>query len=95
MYIDDIIKAYEYTIEHLPAGVYNFGTGETVMVKELAEAIISLTGSESEIVYIEPRPGEVQRLCCDITKVKSYGWEPETKLYRDLQKYLDWYSAKS
>lgn len=39
--------------------VIDLGTGIPVTVKELAELIIKLTGSKSEIIYKNMRPGEV------------------------------------
>jgi len=91
MYIDDIIQAYDFVIHHLPSGVYNFGTGKAYKVKYIAEQIIKLTRSTSKIVHIEDRAGEVQRLCCDISKVSKYGFKPTTEFDRDLKKYVEWY----
>jgi nucleoside-diphosphate-sugar epimerase len=90
MYIDDIIQAYEFAIK-LPSGVYNFGTGKCYTIKEIAQKIKWIAESSSDIVHIAPRAGEVQRLCCDISKVKKYGFHPKTDFDRDLKKYMEWY----
>lgn len=94
MYIDDIVGAYDF-IKFCPAGVYNFGTGVTQKIRDIAEKILRLDKNEdSEIIHIEPRAGEVQRLCCDITKVTKLGWDPETNFDRDLEKYIRWYNER-
>ena len=90
MYIDDIIQAYYFAMG-MDRGVYNFGTGETFKIKEIAEMIIKYTGSKSKIVHVAPRAGEVERLCCDISKARNEGFSPTTDFYRDLKKYVDWY----
>jgi len=93
MYIDDIIKAYEFAMD-LPSGVYNFGTGETQTISRIANRIKVHTDSESQIMHVEARAGEVQRLCCDITKARSHGFEPSTVFDRDLLRYINWYKER-
>ena len=93
MYIDDIVQAYKFAIDRLPADVYNFGTGKTEFISDIAFKIRALTGSKSRVVKIKPRAGEVKRLCCDITKVKKFGFRPNTDFNRDLKKYVDWYKT--
>ena len=51
-----------------------------------------MTNSKSEIIYREPRAGEVERLCCSIVKAKKYGFYPKTDFIKDLGKYVRWYS---
>ena len=90
MHISDAMKAYEIAM-CLPSGtVVNFGTGKTIVIKELAEQIIKLTGSQSRIIVGPPRKGEVQRLCADITKAKTYGFAPQTNFDEHLKEYIEW-----
>jgi len=92
MYIDDIVSAYDFAIHKLPRGVYNFGTGKTVKIKEVAQKVIQhVINEDAEIVYGPARAGEVQRLCCDTTKVKSFGWTSKTNFDYDLERYVKWY----
>lgn len=93
MYIDDIIRAYEFAMK-MPRGIYNFGTGDTQTVLEMANRITILTKSKSPIIKIESRAGEVQRLCCDIGKVSKLGWKPITDFDRDLKKYIKWFTME-
>jgi len=88
MYITDALRGYELAFGY--TGPLNIGTGQTISINELAEMIIELTNSKSKIVYVEPRPGEVQRLCADITRAKSLGFEPETDFKKHLAKYVAW-----
>lgn len=94
MYIDDIMQAYSFAIEKLPAGVYNFGTGTAYTINDIAKRIVDITRSKSEIFHVAARAGEVERLCCDIAKAKSCGFIPTTDFDRDLTKYLDWYGKQ-
>jgi len=56
--------------------------------------IIDLSGQHGKIkpAFVEPRPGEVQRLLSDNSKVKKLlGWTPKYSLEDGLAKLLDWY----
>ncbi len=91
MYIDDICQAYNFAI-NLPSGVYNFGTGKCFTIESISKLIVDyITPTQSKVVHLEPRAGEVQRLCCDISKVSELGFVPNTDFKRDLYKYIDWY----
>lgn len=89
IYVTDALKGYEIASRH--TGVLNIGSGQTVSVNEIAEKIIKLTDSKSEIIHVDPRPGEVQRLCADITRAKSLGFLPETNFDTHLKSYISWY----
>jgi len=94
MYIDDIVQAYKFAIDKLPAGVYNFGTGKTQTINSIAAKISNFVKQKAPITHVVARAGEVQRLCCDITKVKSFGFVPNTDFDRDLERYINWYWSR-
>ena len=90
MHIKDALQAYNLAL-NLPSGsVVNFGTGKTVTVNEIAQAVLDITKSDSQIIHVDARRGEVQRLCADITKAKSLGFDPKTDFKSDLEAYISW-----
>jgi len=93
MYIEDAVNGYKLCMEDesFLGTAVNIGTGTTITIKELAEIIIEITGSKSSIRHIEPRPGEVQRLCADTSLAKKHGFESVTDFEKDLYKYVKWY----
>jgi len=92
MEVRDALRGYELCVEkELWGRPINIGTGKTIKIKKLAEMIKEITGSKSPIVHKDPRPGEVQRLCADITMAKGLGFEPTTNFEEDLKKYINWY----
>ena len=89
-YIDDAIDGYLLS-ESLPAGeIVNTGFGVDHKIIDIGKAIIDICGSKSNIVFADPRPGEVHKLRSNIDKLKSYGFVPENSLREGLQKYIDW-----
>ena len=89
MYIQDALRGYELASNY--RGVINIGSGCDISINYLAEKIIALTGSKSEIKHINPRPGEVMRLCADITKARSLGFNGETDFDKHLAEYIAWH----
>lgn len=74
----------------------NVGSGREISIGELAKLIISLIGSEAEIVSedLRRRPvnSEVERLLCDNTLIKKLtGWKPEISLKEGLIKTVEWF----
>jgi nucleoside-diphosphate-sugar epimerase len=87
--VKDAIRAYEFCAMNPTAGeVYNVGSGKTITINELADLIIKLTKSKSNIIHEEPRPGEVRRLCADMGKIKKLGFSLEGDFEKDLSEYV-------
>lgn len=89
MHISDALAGYELAARH--RGVLNIGTGKTVSINALAKKIVRMTGSPSRIVHVDPRPGEVQRLCAGIGRARRLGFKPSTDFDLDLATYIEWY----
>lgn len=72
--------------------IYNLGNPQEFTVLELAELVKKLTGSSSEVAFVEKLPeDDPLRRCPDITKAKEeLGWEPKIKLEDGLKKLIDY-----
>lgn len=76
----------------LKTDVFNLGTGQTITINELARVIKELTNTESEIIHVPPRIGDVRDCKADITKLKSVlGYTPSADFKGDLKEYLEWF----
>ena len=73
-------------------GPINMGNPVEITVRTLAEKIISLTGSSSEISFRPlPQDDPMQR-CPDITRAReTLGWEPRIQLEAGLGKTIDYF----
>jgi dTDP-glucose 4,6-dehydratase len=88
-YVDDLIRgiyALAESGEHLPV---NLGNPNEFTLLELAEIMLKLTGSKSEIVY-EALPVDDPKIRQpDITRARQVlGWEPEIELEDGLRRML-------
>jgi len=61
-------------------------------MRELAEVVVELTGSTSEIVTVPmpaEREGDPMQRCPDISLISStYGWTPQVSLRNGLEKMI-------
>ena len=88
-YVDDLVRGIlqlAESREHLPV---NLGNPDEKTLLELAEIILRLTGSPSEIVYEALPVDDPQVRQPDITRAKQIlGWEPEIGLDEGLRRTL-------
>lgn len=61
-------------------GVFNVGYGEALTVLELAQRIIALAGSRSEIRFAPPRAGDVRHSRASVSKLWAAGFHPVSSL---------------
>jgi dTDP-glucose 4,6-dehydratase len=88
-YVDDMIKGIyllAMSKEHAPI---NLGNPKEFTILELAETVIRVTGSRSEIVYEALPIDDPQTRQPDITLAKEIlGWKPEIELEEGLRRML-------
>jgi dTDP-glucose 4,6-dehydratase len=88
-YVDDMIRglvALAESKEHLPV---NLGNPDEKTLLELAETIIRLTDSSSEIVFQALPVDDPQVRQPDITRAKQLlGWEPDVELEDGLRRTI-------
>jgi dTDP-glucose 4,6-dehydratase len=88
-YVDDLVRGLyllAQSEEHLPM---NLGNPNEFTILELAETVLRVTGSGSEIVYEALPVDDPQTRQPDITRAKEIlGWEPEIELEQGLRRLL-------
>lgn len=96
-YVDDLVEGIAKAMFVLgtTGEIFNLGNPDEFTIKELAEKIIKLTDSKSEIEYSGTfREDDPMRRQPDITKAKEIlGWEPKTDLEAGLQKTIEFYKS--
>ncbi len=89
-FVDDLITgilALAFSAEHEPV---NIGNPEEFTLLELAEMVVELTGSKSEIVFEALPVNDPQQRRPDITRARELlGWEPAIELREGLTRLLD------
>ncbi len=95
-YVDDLVEGFLRMMDTGPdfPGPINLGNPNEFTIRELAEAVLELTGSKSELVR-EPLPQDDPRQRQpDISLAKkSLDWEPKTQLREGLTKTIKYFDA--
>jgi dTDP-glucose 4,6-dehydratase len=90
-YVEDEVRGFLALLDSDLVGPVNIGNPSEFSILELAELVIEVTNSTSEIVY-EPLPVDdpTQRRP-DITRARTQlGWEPRIELREGLTRTAEW-----
>lgn len=97
-YVKDAIRATAKLMETAEAvgEIFNVGNTDEIQIRDLAQKVIELTGSDSKIEYISYESAygsgfeDMKRRVPDITKINNLiGWRPEMQLDELLQKVIE------
>jgi UDP-glucuronate decarboxylase len=88
--VDGLVK-----IMNAPRGkemmIYNLGSNHEISIRELAEKIITLTGSSSRINHIAARHNDPRRKMPNLSRArKELRWEPATSLNEGLKRTVEY-----
>jgi len=95
-YVDDLINGFVTFMNHEPAttGPINLGNPNEFTIKELAETVIKLTNSKSELISNPLPKDDPKQRQPDITNTKKLlGWEPKIQLEEGLKKTIGFFET--
>ena len=95
-YVDNLIEAFVRLMDTDDdfLGPVNLGNPVEFTIKELAEKVVEMTGSKSELVY-KPLPADdpMQRKPDISLAREKMGWEPDVQLKDGLVKTIGYFSS--
>ncbi|MBL4588259.1 SDR family oxidoreductase [Candidatus Babeliales bacterium] len=95
-YVDDLIEGiFKFTVDPSShSGPVNLGNPDEITLKKLAEEIIKLTETTSQIIHQDRPSDDPQRRCPDISLAKKLlNWYPGTSLQEGLLKTIQYFSS--
>lgn len=96
VYVDDVVDANVLAAKYNKKtfNTFNIASGDSVTVLEMAEKIIELTNSNSEILFGPAREGDIYDSRVDISKARAeLGWMPKVKIEDGLKKTIEYYKG--
>lgn len=87
VHVSDVVDANLAAAATDAAGrAYNVGTGDSVEIRELADLIRTVTGTDAGVVHTDARPGDVERSEADAARARrELGWEATVSLVDGLR----------
>jgi UDP-glucuronate decarboxylase len=95
-YVDDLIEAFIRLMDTEDdfTGPINTGNPGEFTIKELAEMVIKLTGSESKLVFKDLPTDDPMQRKPDITLAREkLHWEPEVQLEEGLKRTIPFFAG--
>ena len=94
VYVTDVAEANLCAARSSASGPYNIGAGTKTSIRELAELLLEITGSDLEIEYTEQRSAFVnQRLGSTELARTELGFEATVPLRDGLRRVIEWRAA--
>jgi UDP-glucuronate decarboxylase len=94
-YVSDLIRGFELLMEKEGlTGPVNVGNPNEITMLELAENVLAITGSKSEIVHKPLPQDDPQQRRPDISLARrELGWEPAVALKEGLEKTIQYFES--
>lgn len=95
-YVDDLIRGMKKVMftESITGEVFNLGNPGEYTILQLAEKILELVDTKSNIVYKPLPKDDPTKRKPDISKVIEYlDWKPDVNLEEGLRKTIDYYKS--
>jgi UDP-glucuronate decarboxylase len=96
-YVDDLVRGIDLFMKRDDGftGPMNLGNPVEVTIRELAETVVRLTGSRSELVFKALPADDPERRKPDIAAARErLGWEPITELTKGLSQTIDYFAHR-
>jgi len=92
IYVKDIVAANAFfATQPAATGVFNVAHGQQLTINELAQNIIELTNSHSEIRHTTTRPGDVMHSVACVDKLRNSGFSPATNVAEGLEATINFF----
>lgn len=91
-FVKDVVQANIRAMESDNVGVFNVACGRQIVLNDLADEIMKITGIETEKVYEPPRAGDIKDSLADISRAREMlGYEPRFDLNSGLVETIRWF----
>jgi CDP-glucose 4,6-dehydratase len=95
IYVNDVCRAYDLLVDRgEPGEIYNIGINKFHTIRDIAERISTLMGSEG-IDIVEKSFPEIPDQWMDGSKLSSLGWSATVDLDEGLKRSIRWYETQA
>lgn len=95
-YVDDLIEGIYRLLQSDYADPVNIGNPSEISIREFADEIIELTGTEQKVIYKDLPVNDPKQRQPDVTKAKEIlGWEPKVDRAEGLRRTYEYFKSLS
>lgn len=98
LYIDDALEALNSLMLHFKSGIYNLGSGQEIILKDVINLIQKITNSQSNLQFgsVPFNQNSIRYLVANITKLTQLtNWKPSFSLDEGLKNTVMYYKNKN
>lgn len=94
MHVDDLADACLFVMEHYNSSqIINVGTGEDIMIKDLAALLKETIGYTGQFYFNASKPDGTARKLLNVTRLKDLGWSARITLQDGVEQVYREYAA--
>lgn len=92
VHVKDVARAnYQSALAEGVSGAFNLGSGTRLTINDLITLMQRVSGINADVVYGDPRPGDVRHSMADITAASQMiGFKPSVEFESGLRDYMAW-----
>ena len=91
-FIKHVVDANILACESDKTGVFNIACGRRITINQLVDMINEILGKDIAPTYVDPMPGDIKHSLADISKAKSFGYEPNSDFRQELEETVRWFN---
>ncbi|KVF04310.1 GDP-L-fucose synthase family protein [Burkholderia vietnamiensis] len=81
LHVDDLADAVVFILETgISDGLFNVGSGIDVSIRELAELVLTIVGSDAKLEFDRSKPDGTPRKLMDVSRLADIGWTSKIPL---------------
>jgi len=94
-YVDDLVRGIVAMMESSETGPMNLGNPNEFTIAELAEIVLRITDSRSEVEY-HPLPADdpARRRPVITTAGQALGWAPKVQIEEGVRRTVEWFASR-
>ena len=95
IYVKDIVEANVFMAMNDFTGVYNIAYGKKITINDLVKEIVKVTNSQSKVIHLDERPGDVKHSMAGVEKLASTGFKPKHTFAEGMEKTIAFFQNKA
>lgn len=91
-FVKSVVEANILAAESDATGVFNIACGRRITINKLVDMINEILGKDVKPVYVASRAGDIKHSLADISRAKSFGYEPKSNFKEGLKETIRWFN---